>query len=265
MPTPEQIQKKRNEAFRSKIVGIASTIVIHAFLFVFAYITFIDKDEAALDKVDIILDFTEPEPVIEEIKPIEAKTGNEPKAKEASPEKEVRLVQKSEAPIQAKSENKGKESIIDEKGDVEQITPKPPKPINKKALFNNRRKKSDTIQASQVAEKISNSLKDGNSEGNTRVGNPEGMASAKLKGRNIMGSLPEPSYEQQAEGKVVVKIRVNQYGEVINAIAGISGTTVQNAILWKAAQKAALGAKFNISENAPTIQEGTITYYFKLK
>ena len=35
--------------------------------------------------------------------------------------------------------------------------------------------------------------------------------------------------------------------------------------LWEAAKKAAYQAVFNVSSDAPTVQEGTITYIFKLK
>jgi TonB family protein len=80
-----------------------------------------------------------------------------------------------------------------------------------------------------------------------------------------MGSLPEPEYAVNKSGTVVVKISVDQYGTVISATPGTTGTTVQDRTLWEAARKAALKAKFNLSANAPAVQEGTITYIFKLK
>ena len=80
-----------------------------------------------------------------------------------------------------------------------------------------------------------------------------------------MGSLPAPDYSINKSGKVVVRIMVDQYGKVVNAIPGMSGTTVQDKTLWNAAKEAALKARFNISSTAPGVQEGTITYIFKLK
>jgi hypothetical protein len=47
-------------------------------------------------------------------------------------------------------------------------------------------------------------------------------------------------------------------------VAGAEGTTVTDKTLWQAARKAALGAHFNMSADAPVLQEGTITYIFKL-
>jgi hypothetical protein len=80
-----------------------------------------------------------------------------------------------------------------------------------------------------------------------------------------MGNLPEPEYAVNESGKVVVKISVDQYGTVIAATPGAAGTTVQDKTLWEASKRAALKAKFNLSANAPAVQEGIITYIFKLR
>ena len=116
-----------------------------------------------------------------------------------------------------------------------------------------------------MAEKVTDRLKAGHTLGNTDEGNPDGMPTARLEGRTVMGNLPVPSYTVAKSGTVVVRITVDQYGTVINAIPGVKGTTVQDATLWEAARKAALEAKFNISQSAPAVQEGTISYVFTLK
>ena len=69
----------------------------------------------------------------------------------------------------------------------------------------------------------------------------------------------------QESGKVVVDIWVDNYGSVQKAVAGAEGTTVTDKTLWQAARKAAMGAQFNLSADAPAMQKGTITYIFKLK
>ena len=56
----------------------------------------------------------------------------------------------------------------------------------------------------------------------------------------------------------------DNYGNVQKAVAGAEGTTVTDKTLWQAARKAALGAHFNMSAEAPPLQQGTITYIFKL-
>ena len=91
-----------------------------------------------------------------------------------------------------------------------------------------------------------------------------GSANAHVKGRYIVGSLPKPSYNSQAEGVVVVQIKVDQYGSVIEAIPGAEGTTTNDKNLWSASRNAALKAHFNQSANAPAVQTGTLTYIFKI-
>jgi hypothetical protein len=88
---------------------------------------------------------------------------------------------------------------------------------------------------------------------------------AKVPGRSVSGTLPRPSYPVQVSGKVVVEVYVDNYGNVQKAVAGVEGTTVTDKNLWQAARKAALGAHFNMSADAPAMQKGTITYVFNLK
>ena len=90
----------------------------------------------------------------------------------------------------------------------------------------------------------------------------ESSANAYLKGRTVVGSLPKPTYGIVAEGVVVVQIKVNQYGNVTEAIPGADGTTVTNKELWNAARNAAMKAHFNMKADAPALQTGTITFYY---
>jgi TonB family protein len=80
-----------------------------------------------------------------------------------------------------------------------------------------------------------------------------------------VGGFPEPAYNSQDEGKVVIQVTVNQDGKITAARAIGEGSTTQDAILWKAAVEAAKKARFNKKEDAPISQVGTITYEFKLK
>jgi len=85
-----------------------------------------------------------------------------------------------------------------------------------------------------------------------------------LSGRNPE-SLPKPDYNYQIEGKVVVEITVDKYGNVTNANPGVKGSTTLDANLLAAAKKAALRAKFDKKPDAPAYQKGTITYFFRLQ
>ena len=68
---------------------------------------------------------------------------------------------------------------------------------------------------------------------------------------------------------MVVSIWVDVYGNVRNAIAGAPGTTIDDKTLWSEARNAAMKTHFtrlnNITESTPELQEGKITYIFKLK
>ena len=85
-----------------------------------------------------------------------------------------------------------------------------------------------------------------------------------LKGRNVVGIIAKPEYNVKVSGTVVVTIWVDTYGNVTKAQPGAEGTTVENSELWNSARKAALATHFNTDANAPSLQQGTITYVFKL-
>lgn len=95
-------------------------------------------------------------------------------------------------------------------------------------------------------------------------GTGNGPVSYKLGNRKFQ-SLPEPKYDYQQEGVVVVEISVDRQGNVTKAEAGVKGSTTLDTYLLKLARDAAMKAKFDKSDAAPLLQKGTITYIFKLK
>lgn len=105
--------------------------------------------------------------------------------------------------------------------------------------------------------------KDGNSDTGKTSGNG-GFGEVDLKGRSLSkAGLPLPEYNVQEEGKVVVVITVDPKGRVVQtSISPRTNTT--SLALRKAAEEAAKKAIFNSIPGAKN-QEGTITYYFKLR
>ena len=198
-------------------------------------------------------------------KPKQTWNGTQPKAVEPKPKEPINLVQKSEAPNEGTKTNEAPEAQVDDFGDVETPNPEPEKPIDRRALFRtaNNKTQKDTL-AMQTADKVSDALKAGHAQGNTKTGETSGEPNAKVAGRSVNGTLPRPSYPVQNSGTVVVEIWVDNYGNVQKAVAGVDGTTVSDKNLWQAARKAALGAHFNMSAEAPALQKGTITYIFNL-
>lgn len=84
-----------------------------------------------------------------------------------------------------------------------------------------------------------------------------------LDGRSGL-SLPKPYYPGNEEGIVVVQVTVDKNGTVTKAEPGVKGSNTANPELIAAARKAALLARFNVDNNAPAYQVGTITYRFVL-
>ena len=104
----------------------------------------------------------------------------------------------------------------------------------------------------------------GNTQGAGQKGNPVGHGSSNgnnwsLSGRSLKGTLPQPSNTFTQEGKVVVQIRVNAAGQVVNAT--ITGGDVSDKQTQQLALEAARKAKFTEGDHD---QIGTITYIFKL-
>ena len=175
-------------------------------------------------------------------------------------------MQRSEAQNKGTKSNEAPEAKVDDFGDVDIKQPEREKEIDRRALFHaaDNKTKKDTL-APQTADKVTDALKAGHAQGNTRTGETSGEPNERVAGRSVNGTLPRPAYAVQASGKVVVEIWVDQYGSVQKAVAGAEGTTVSDKTLWQAARKAALGAHFNMSADAPALQKGTITYIFNLK
>ena len=159
-------------------------------------------------------------------------------------------------------ENKAAEGKPDDFGDVE--TPVQKEEIDRNSLFPGMSRKDSSV-APHGARDPKDEFKAGHPEGNTSTGKTDSAPNARLKGRNVLGALPRPSYTVQDEGTVVVDIWVDNYGNVTKAVPGAKGTTVNNQSLWAAARAAAMKAHFNQSADAPALQQGTITYIFKLK
>lgn len=105
---------------------------------------------------------------------------------------------------------------------------------------------------------------DGDPNSNNYTGGGIGNGtSANVAGRNMLSS-PKITDNSQDEGKVVVDIIVDKYGNVIRATPGARGSNTTSPILYKKAKEAALKTKFNASTNAADEQKGQMTFIFIL-
>ena len=258
----QYIRERERQEKLSRRGGAVFTVIVHTALLVcFFHAGFTYLDPPPPEKELILIEFDEPE--IE--RPRQTWNGSRPQAVKPDPSKAINLVQRSEAQHEGTKSNEAPEATVDDFGDVDIVEPKREKEIDRRALFHAADNKTDKdTLAQQTADKVSASLKAGHAQGNTKTGETAGEPNAKVPGRSVNGTLPRPSYGVQAAGKVVVQIWVDNYGNVQKAVAGAEGTTVNDKTLWQAARKAALGAHFNMSADAPALQEGTITYVFRL-
>ena len=126
-----------------------------------------------------------------------------------------------------------------------------------------------TAGTPHVAPESTPHFSEGQSDGNSQNAVTEGRSNAHLLGRRVDGNLAEPKYDKQESGIVIVTIWVDIYGTVQKAVPGAPGTTVDDAVLWNEARSAAMRTHFTkvdkITAETPQLQEGTITYIFKLK
>ena len=112
----------------------------------------------------------------------------------------------------------------------------------------------------------SNSKGSGTTSGDGRQGNPAGSGNSggnswSLNGRSLTGSLVQPSYDNDVEGRITVNIRVDENGSVLSASIG-SPTNISDAATRNAATSAALRTRFSSGDG---ISRGSITYNFKLR
>ena len=255
-------QKKQEKDSRVAGGTLAFCLLVVMYLLL-EYRGFTYLDPPPPDESPITLDFTEVEEVKQ--KPKQHIDGTKPTVEKPDPEKQVELVKHSEAPEQGTKENLAEETTVDDFGDVEKTEPERKEEINKKALFSAAKNiaEQDTL-APQTSSQPSEKLETGHASGNIKEGNTSKYPNAKLAGRTVIGALPSPSYNVQESGKVIVKIKVDREGTVVEAQPGADGTNLTNKTAWEAAKKAALKTQFNVNSDAPEFQYGTITYIFNI-
>lgn len=257
----ERIRQEHN----SRMNGLILTLVVHALLIavgIFSGLKYLYPPPP--EKESILIEFDQDfEVEIDRSSP----RGFEPRVEEPDPTRDIHLVQASESHVEGKKANKSPETVIDDFGDVEVKQPEREQVIDRRGLFSaaNNETDIDTL-AQQTARTVTDALKEGHALGNIVSGTQTGEPDARLQGRTVIKeSLARPAYPVDQSGIVVVTIKVDNYGTVIEAKAGAEGTTVTNKALWNAARQAALKTRFKQSINAPAVQEGTITYVFKIE
>ena len=258
----QYIRERKERERNSVITGVVMTVVVHLCALCLISFSGIKYLYPPPPESTFLLDFEE------DIELIEQKPGREPRGEDVDLEKNIELIQRSESPNKSTKPNTTPATKPDDHGDVAVDEPKREEEpeLDPRATFPGMAKKDSTTTTPHSSNDDSNNYKPGQPNGNTGKGNTDGTPNAHLEGRYVdKAGLKKPVYASQESGKVVVKIWVDQYGKVQKAVPGADGTTVTDKALWTAARNAALETGFNMSANAPALQEGTITYIFNLK
>ena len=253
----------RTRERNAKITGIVMTAVLHLCALAIVSFSGLKYIYPPPQEQSMLIDFSEEPEIL-----TQQQRGREPLAEEIDRTRPVELAQRSESPFEADRENLTPETRPDPFGDVEVPAPEPEpeRPaLDPRASFPGMARKDTTLTAPHAAQEESEAFRAGQARGNTENGRTDGKPNAHVKGRNTVGNIPRPAYTVQESGIVVVNIWVDNYGNVRKAVPGGDGTTVLDKTLHTAARKAAMETHFNMSADAPAMQEGTITYYFNLK
>ncbi len=256
----EYLRRRRINERDSTLAGLVLTVVVMTSSGIAVSgggLKYLDPPPA---EMSFVVDFTQEREEATE----PPRTGREPRSMEVDKTKPIELAQESKSPYaEPDMRNLTPQTSPDDFGDVETEHPEPEQHLDPRASFPGMARHDTSLTAPHTAREAEDKLKAGQPDGNTPKGRADSTPNAHLKGRKTVGTIPRPAYNVQEYGIVVMDIRVDKSGNVVSAVVG-DGTTTNSKDLINAARKAAMETHFNVDGNAPSLQEGTITYTFRL-
>ncbi len=263
--------------------GIVGTAIIHTLIALFMIFAYITLSKPAPSEGGILINFGDTESAGGQYEPAlnneqSAAAAAASAAQPAEPEDGMLTQDFEEAPAvkkppaTKKTEPKKVETKPTPKPTETTAKPATPAPpvVNKKALYSSKGAAGQSTTESGSSEGIY--------KGSGNMGDPDGTPESDNYSKGLGGSgigfnlngrnpvhLQKPEFNIQKSGIVVVEITVDQSGKIISATPGVKGSTIVDNTLYAAAKKAALESKFNLKNDAPERQVGTITYHFKLQ
>jgi len=258
--------------------GLIGTLIFHSILFIlflFLGLSYYDpKPEAG---VEINFGYAEDGFGAEAAVSIQNPSAT---SSSSSTEESIKTQDWQEAPtVSASEESKPKKDEdkpqnVDEPAEtpVEKTIEKPdPKPSDALQSILNKTKNSQSGGEGVTAGGGDQGQENGDPRSSSRNGDGGGGGNGDgnyLLGNRLALAKPKPNYPCSDEGRVVVKIFVNQAGQVVRAIAGerIPGgaaSTTTSSCLYEQAKKAAMQTTWEADGTAPDQQSGYIVYNFK--
>lgn len=298
MPQLQNNDLRRVPSERAK--GIAGTAIIHVGVFLLLILVAFTVSPPPKTELGILVNFGTDETGLGSIEP-----SGEPIQQEATPplpsksplqsdDQPVLTQNNEDAPevkkVDPNAEKKRRERIEADRIRREQLEAerirKEQEEAERKRIEAEQQRTTDIMNRTRNAlanakNSGTNSTSEGIAGGTGNQGDPRGDVNSKVRGTggglgdngnisyNLGGrgvqKLPSPKYDYQEEGRVVVEVSVDRQGKVIQAVPGAKGSTTLNEYLLKVAKDAALQAQFEVNNDAPAVQKGTITYNFILK
>lgn len=260
----------------SKAKSILGSVIIHAILLVLLLLFGFRTPLPLPAEQGILINFGTSDEGSGAMEPKPAVTPNEQPAQKptTSADNETPLTQDFEEAaaiptpkpvVKPKPDTKPVETVKPQNEQPKPVEEKP-REVNQQALFPGQKPGGSNTGEGETGNPGNQGSVDGSTESNSHVGGPVGGGdgiSFSLGGRSHL-LLPSPEYPKQKSGRVVVEVTVDRNGKVTKATGGVKGSTTTDVDLVKAAERAALLAKFNTKPDAPAEQIGTITYVFKL-
>ena len=180
----------------------------------------------------------------------------EEQRKRLAEEEALRKKQQEEELARQEAERIAREQAAAEKAAKEQAARDKAKNLMSGAFGNN--------SGSTCSCNSSGSTQQGTQQGNPASAGTGNGPRVSLVGRSLRGKLTTPKYDTNDEGVVVVSIRVNAAGKVVEAKQG-QGTNTSNPALINAAIASAKQATFSEAPEGTPDVYGTITYHFTNK
>jgi len=259
-----------------KTYGILGTIIIHNIILLILLLTFYFLPAKVTSEGGILINFGDApsagglsEPAMNN--PASAEPAATPQQTREA--REGMLTQDfEEAPVVNKSGTTSTTSTRPATAEVEKPVETTPQ-VNQRAIYGNQRTTS-SAGASSTERGTSEGIYQGQGNMGSTTGSPdadnytEGLGDSSigfsLSGRSTV-FLQKPEFKTYTEGAIVVEITVDRSGNVVKATPGIKGSTIVDDVLYAAVSKAAMSSRFNVKNDAPERQVGTITYHFRLQ
>lgn len=246
---------------RDQVKSLVITLFFHGLLLLFLLLTALSTPMPLPEEEGVEVNLGNSEEGMGDIQPEylseEPAASPEYQPEDAEPEQVVTQDIEDVPIVEKKVEKKTEQKVTEDKPKV----PEQPK-VNQNALYKGKSNKTQGGNEGITGKPGDQGVPGGNPDSDNYYGNiGTGNLTYNLKGREPK-YLPKPTTEFTEAGTVVVEIRVDKYGKVINAVAIEKGSNTTNTQLRKLAVQAARKSVFNANPDAPEEQKGTITYHF---